>query len=259
MSLMHCKRCGEKTSLLATEHFQFCSPECKTADVEEDLANRREQAKTHSPWSRFSEETRAELREMLNTSGPAVWTKELIEAEEAAELGAGDRVRADGEADGRAAGNRKCGRCGENGHNARTCQARELKAHRMDTFAASMKTERPVDVAVSGGEATPPSIMGSATRSPNLPGAAPRMPVKATENIPAPRSLSERTAPRTAAGAEPKLKTCGKCGGKGHNARTCGQPPKKVEIVSSSAQAPRSVYICGKCGKGGHNARTCAG
>jgi hypothetical protein len=122
-----------------------------------------------------------------------------------------------------------------------------------------MKAERPISEPTPAVGVSAPTMISSATRSPNLPGSAPRMPVTATENVPAPRALSERTTPRTVAGSEPKLKTCGKCGGKGHNARTCGLPAKKVEITSSSASAPRSVYICGKCGKGGHNARTCAG
>jgi len=72
-----------------------------------------------------------------------------------------------------------------------------------------------------------------------------------------------------------RQKTCGRCGGKGHNARTCkgraksaAKPSSTPVVESKGSKAPSVVKVsgrggpgkqktCGKCGGKGHNARTC--
>lgn len=256
VDIMRCWNCGERLSGCNEDFFFYCTPECKEEKKMKDVEARAEEALTHSPWSRWSEETRAEMKAQMGISGPFKWTEATLAA---ASVEAGDgppKLRADGEVDGRAAGNRKCGKCNQPGHNARTCSEREAKANRGQLVAASMSKP----VVISGASAAAPMLMGQAMRSPVLPGSpvpATRMPSAASSDVPPPRLRSESQAP-TRAGAEPKLKTCGKCGGKGHNTRTCGLP-KKVEIGSSGAHAPRGGYVCGKCNQPGHNARTCKG
>lgn len=81
----------------------------------------------------------------------------------------------------------------------------------------------------------------------------------------------EETPARVFAGATKRQKTCGRCGGKGHNARTCkgrakAVTEKVVKVVSSAPKGatkisgrggPGKQKTCGKCGAKGHNARTC--
>jgi len=224
------------------------------------IEDRAKEAETHSPWSRWSEDTQAEMKMQMGISGPFKWTEATLAAAAVEANGGEPKIRADGEADGRAAGNRKCGKCGQNGHNARTCSARETKTARTAALVASIASETPGAPLVSASTVAAPMMMGQAQRSPVIPGSpvpATRTPSVTTDDVPAPRLRSASSVP-SRAGAEPELKTCGKCGAKGHNARTCGLP-KKVEIGSSGASAPRGGYICGKCGKSGHNARTCKG
>lgn len=64
-------------------------------------------------------------------------------------------------------------------------------------------------------------------------------------DAPLPNSMARRRKE-----VKKKQKTCGKCGQKGHNARTCGGGTK-------GAKRKRSQNTCGKCGGKGHNARTC--
>lgn len=257
MDLMRCNYCGDRLAGANPDSLFYCDAECEQAKKDRDVEMRAEEAKTHSPWNRWSEDTRAEMKAQMGISGPFKWTEAILAAA-AVETGDGEpKLRADGEIDGRAAGNRKCGKCGESGHNARTCSVHQAKANRGQLVAAMGPSAPAI---VSGASAAAPTVMGQAMRSPVLPGspvAAPRMAAVTSDDIPAPRLRSESQTP-TRAGAEPKLKTCGKCGGKGHNARTCGLP-KKIEIGSGGAHAARGGYICGKCGQSGHNARTCKG
>lgn len=46
------------------------------------------------------------------------------------------------------------------------------------------------------------------------------------------------------------MRKCGKCGQSGHNARTCGEQGKPIEVTTGKRK-------CGSCGQAGHNARTC--
>jgi len=249
MNLMNCSNCGIKLGGEVNEdHFFFCSPACKEAKEAKYMEDREAESATHSPWSRWSTETREEMKQLVGIAGPWHWTEQAI-AQAAVETGAVPMVRADGEVDGRSKGNRKCGKCGENGHNARTCGQKVSRHAQTAALVASIarepKSHTPADV----GEEEP---TGASTLT-----------QEATKTISAPRLISERPAPvRSAvAGAGPKLKTCGKCGGKGHNARTCGKPA--VAGIGSSASAakalpgPKGNTQCGKCGQNGHNARTC--
>lgn len=45
-------------------------------------------------------------------------------------------------------------------------------------------------------------------------------------------------------------RVCGKCGGSGHNSRTCGKK-------RSQTPSKKGTRKCGKCGEQGHNSRTC--
>lgn len=84
---------------------------------------------------------------------------------------------------GRKGTKKTCGRCGDKGHNARTCKGR-AKA----SAAKSLTEKAPKVVSTKPGTT---SVKGSI-------------------------KVSGRGGPG-------KQKTCGKCGGKGHNARTCGK------------------------------------
>jgi len=50
--------------------------------------------------------------------------------------------------------------------------------------------------------------------------------------------------------------TCSKCGKKGHNSRSCPNPPKK-EKPKKTSSVKRQI-TCKICGKKGHNSRSCA-
>jgi hypothetical protein len=215
------------------------------------MEDREIEKATHSPWSRWSAETREEMKQLLGVQGPFKWTEEAIAAA-AVETGDVPKIRADGEVDGRSKGNRKCGKCGENGHNARTCGQKVTRQAQTAALAASIAREPKPHTPADDGEEEPTG--------------SPQEPQVTTENIPAPRRLVERTMPlrSASAGSEPKLKTCGKCGGKGHNARTCGKPAPAIgssaaKAMSKPAGSAKGSYICGKCHQSGHNARTCKG
>ncbi len=66
-----------------------------------------------------------------------------------------------------------------------------------------------------------------------------------------PLPTAKKSAPSTRGPKGGTLKTCGKCGGKGHNARTCGKGTDKW------GRKLKSQNTCGRCGGKGHNARTC--
>lgn len=53
-------------------------------------------------------------------------------------------------------------------------------------------------------------------------------------------------------------RTCGKCGEKGHNSRTCGRPGARVSAVKAKGVGRgRGKRTCALCGLTGHNSRTC--
>lgn len=255
MNLMNCHNCGTKlTGAPNLEHFLFCTTACKEAKETKYMEDREAEKATHSPWSRWSAETREEMKQALGITGAWRWTEQAI-AQAAVETGDVPMIRADGEADGRSKGNRKCGKCGENGHNARTCGAKDIRKAQTAALAASMAREPRVTVAepmshtpAESGEEEPTGEVSTLTQ-------------ETAGNVPVPRLLSERLAPQrgAVAGSGPKLKTCGKCGGKGHNARTCGKPVLAIgsSATKASPSGAKGSYICGKCGNSGHNARTC--
>lgn len=57
------------------------------------------------------------------------------------------------------------------------------------------------------------------------------------------------------------MKTCGNCGGLGHNRRTCGVPEHYAAICHPTLPPPPAHKTtqkqCGLCGLMGHNRRTC--
>ena len=57
-------------------------------------------------------------------------------------------------------------------------------------------------------------------------------------------------------GRSASVRTCGHCGGSGHNRRTCSN--KALVRPVAAPKRSSSGRKCGKCGKSGHNARTCA-
>jgi len=83
-------------------------------------------------------------------------------------------------------------------------------------------------------------------------------------------SPSKPSTALSSKGSIRKQKTCGRCGQKGHNARTCkGRAKVSAEKVAKVAAAPKGATrvsgrgdpgkqkTCGRCGQKGHNARTC--
>jgi len=71
----------------------------------------------------------------------------------------------------------------------------------------------------------------------------------------APTAETPRTKPKG-------KRQCGKCGGSGHNARTCSAGGGTSGAVKGATplgltKKKRSLNTCGKCGDKGHNARTC--
>lgn len=219
--------------------------------IEPSSAQNAKHAK-HNPWDRLSRAAR-EAQLSLQGCRPIKWTLDLALANTVDEDGyvyvyaggpvegtakASIKTRSDGKVDGRSKGVRKCGRCGETGHNARTCRG----------------TPKAAPVSTASGVAPAPKV--------------PVVPVEARpavrENAPAPRLMVERPVVRAAIKV-PGKKTCGKCGQVGHNARTCGKGG--VEALEGRAKVKHSKApgktgrqnTCGKCGGKGHNARTCKG
>lgn len=224
-------------------------------DTQEAIERRKAQNAKHNPWDRLSQ---TERDSQLATQGcrPIKWTMDLALVNTVTEDGyvyvyAGGpiegvtpkvpKVRADGKVDGRSKGVRKCGRCGETGHNARTCKG--PVAPKVEAAPKSVPAPKaPEPMAAPETEARPP-VRGDA---------------------PAPRKVADRPEMRASVKV-PGKKTCGKCGGVGHNARTCGKgsgEASKGRAKVKHAKAPGKTgrqNTCGKCGRKGHNARTCKG
>lgn len=227
---------------------------------EEMLAKRKAEMARHNPWDRWTEEER-QTHLAMGGGRPIKWTMDISLVNTVDDRGyvyvfaggplegaanAAPLRRADGEVDGRSKGVRKCGRCGEHGHNARTCRG----------------TPKPVEaapVATPSGVAPPPKV-----EAPKAPVAPVEPRPAARGDAPTPRPMTERRPEMRASMAVPGKKVCSKCNTPGHNARTCGR------VVTAMASAARSaapapvgktgrLNTCGKCGGKGHNARTCKG
>lgn len=227
-------------------------------DTQETTARRMTSNARHNPWDRLSAEDRTQQLDSMGAR-PIKWTLDLSKINTVSEDGyvyvfAGGplegvapkepRKRSDGKVDGRSKGVRKCGRCGGSGHNARTCKGTPLP-------------KAPV---------TPKAVATKAVTS---------EPVKAPEPQ---KTVARKPEPRQAvrqATKVPGKKTCGTCGGVGHNARTCSKKGTAKVVVSREApkgtkaaeKRPRGSQsplkgrqkTCGTCGGKGHNARTCKG
>jgi len=97
VDIMKCQRC--KAPLVGssqTDHFLYCSMECKELLAAERLERMRKELLTHRPQDRHVK-TPGELR-ALRCGAPT-----------------GEKPRT------KPKGKRKCGKCGASGHNARTC------------------------------------------------------------------------------------------------------------------------------------------
>lgn len=235
-------------------------------DTQEAIERRKAQNAKHNPWDRLSQ---AERDAQLAIQGcrPIRWTTDPTLVNTVTEDGyvyvyaggptegsasAEPRKRADGKVDGRSKGVRKCGRCGETGHNARTCKG--PVAPKVEAAPKSVPAPKAPEPKAA------PESEASGQGSNGLPAARP--PVRG--DAPAPRKVAERPEMRASVKV-PGKKTCGKCGGVGHNARTCGKgsgEASKGRAKVKHSKAPGKTgrqNTCGKCGGKGHNARTCKG
>jgi len=159
------------------------------------------------------------------------------------------KKRADGKVDGRSKGVRKCGKCGESGHNARTC-GRQRKS--IASLPASLRKPVGESEPAKGPESKPvPDQISAAMGLPVI-----ERPTKSTPSgkAPKPRTMADRESARGESRASRKgSRKCGKCGQSGHNARTCSKGGAKPKVKHSRARQ----NTCGRCGGKGHNARTC--
>lgn len=279
-----------------------------TVDTQTSIDARKARNARHNPWDNLSG---AERDRQLSAMGarPIKWTTDIALVNKVTDDGyvyvfAGGpfdgststepRKRADGKIDGRSKGARKCGKCGEHGHNARTCGA---KRKGPASLPASLRKPVPSPSEIRSADPLPVPGVSKATVSK----AAPETPEPT--GIPAPRKMAPKapaskanTAPMARASIKvPGKKTCGKCGVVGHNARTCGKGARSSGTISSgtvasqaavsgrsrgsvgpkASKAPRAsqgpqkgvrvagsgktgrLNKCGKCGGMGHNARGC--
>lgn len=106
MKYTHCHNCGEKLSKLGDldyECFFWCDEQCKSEQQTTQLNNRKKMNEMHSPAVRRGEVD--------------IWpelVKVIIHQ-------AKTEKSTDSELDQAKTG-RKCGKCGQRGHNARTCK-----------------------------------------------------------------------------------------------------------------------------------------
>lgn len=219
----------------------------------EAIAKRKAQNAKHRPWDRWTQAEK-DMHMRIQGARPIQWTTDPSLAGQVTEDGyvwafAGGPVegspqatvkkRADGKVDGRSKGVRKCGRCGETGHNARTCG----RPRRSGPASLPKSLRKPVQSAPEAPTPSPTVEPSEAVQTPS--GEAPK-----------PKSLAARDQARNEVRAAKKGKrVCGKCGQPGHNARTCGKSGK-VRHAKAPGKTGRQ-NTCGKCGGKGHNARTC--
>lgn len=243
MNYAKCRQCGSKNpepTEATREHFLFCSMTCKETKETDRLKRFEKEYETHNPWDRFSEDEKEVTRRLVKTKGAVKWDPELFKAVEEETTVGKPRTRADGKVDGRSKGVRKCGKCGEHGHNARTCGRRKGPA------SLPQALQKPVGELPRSNEPSKAEL-------------APSEPQKAQESpkqIPPPRSMAARDQARSAVRQSKKGgRKCGKCGEAGHNARTCGRPGGEKPTGGKTGRKNK----CGKCGGLGHNARSCQG
>jgi len=181
----------------------------------------------HNPWNRWTEADKSVHLQLQGGSRPIVWTLNPELTGQITEEGkiyafaggpvesdrkAAPKHRADGKIDGRSKGVRKCGRCGQTGHNARTCRG-PVKAPTPvveATLASSGDTPKPRSIADREAAKAGMRASKKGTRKCGKCG-------KSGHNA---RTCGKSGKP-TVKRARARQNTCGKCGGKGHNARTC--------------------------------------
>lgn len=211
----------------------------------------------HRPWDRWTAEEKAMHLNLQGGARPIKWTLDPSLAGQVTEDGyvwayaggpaegtpeASVKRRADGKVDGRSKGVRKCGKCGQPGHNARTCGRRSKGPAKLP---ASLR--KPVTDPVK----TPSGTAPEPQSAPEVPKSVSERPMVQTPSGKAPKPRSSAALAESRAASKGARK-CGKCGKTGHNARTCGKGPKVKR-----SKAPGRQKTCGKCGQKGHNRRTC--
>lgn len=227
-------------------------------DTQEISARRMTSNARHNPWDRLSAEARTQQLDSMGAR-PIKWTLDLSKINTVSEDGyvyvfAGGplegvapkepRKRSDGKVDGRSKGVRKCGRCGGSGHNARTCKGTPLPK-----APASPKVEAPKSVTSKPAKAPEPQKM--AERKPE-----PRQAVRQATKVPGKKTCGK------CGQVGHNARTCGKGDRETSKARAKVPSGLQARPVSKSSKAPVKTgrqKTCGTCGGKGHNARTCKG
>lgn len=237
----------------------------------EAIAKRKAQMAKHSPWDRWTPAEREMALKTMGGARPIVWTTDVTLAGTLTEDGkvyafaggpvegspdAAPRKRADGKVDGRSKGVRKCGICGQTGHNARTCPENPKNGgrgrRRVPPTPKRITTGQPdLDTLMSGGVPA-----GKVTE---VYGESPRPVVETPSGeAPKPRTVADRESKRAEMRASKKSgRRCSICGKTGHNARTCPENPKNKGKTPKVKRARSRQNTCSICGGKGHNARTC--
>ena len=187
----------------------YCDTSCKS---KYDRALEEVQ-RPYRQWSDYMcgerEKPPRKLKELAKKIG---WPKDLVTEEDTEDTPV---VKSSG---------RKCGKCGERGHNARTCGTQK---------------QTPEKKAVAKAISAPPKRVMKKSRG--------------KKAQPKRRVISKKKA------AKQRQYRCGLCDRAGHNARSCDRRPLEPgEFEPKLLKASKvGKYKCGKCHQIGHNARTC--
>lgn len=207
MDYTKCINCNSPKPPLADREedcFLYCSKKCKVEKDEKALERRLKQKETHSPWDRMTEAEREMQRRLLKTSGPVVWDDATFAAA-SVESGGEPKKRADGKVDGRSKGMRKCGKCGETGHNARTCGEHGKKTVSLASAMAARARAKAAENASESDSDKKDDVRVEKKTEWN------REAIRASKKPQRKKRKKEKKGSRK----------CGKCGETGHNARTC--------------------------------------
>lgn len=176
--ILICRHCGERKPPLneREDWFLYCSEKCKIDREEQQLQRRLEQMKTHNPEDR-REKSEGELRAMGIIVRPQATSGEA----------SAEPKRRAVERKPRKKGKRKCGKCGQTGHNARTCGRKRTHLRTPEEKRREASDREQVTNAIN-------------------------------KLVKAPKPTGSR---KKRAASKRRQYKCGKCGGMGHNARTC--------------------------------------